>query len=82
MGSGDRRPLPGQPVTAIISQHNNNRFGAVLSAVYGFWVSRGSGNQGERRDAYSVITFDSSAQVRATHTVMIFCASNKRYHMV
>ncbi|KAG8901724.1 hypothetical protein FRC00_005051 [Tulasnella sp. 408] len=64
MGSPDRRPLPGQPVSATITAHNNNRFGAVLSAVYGFWVSRGSGNQGARRDAYSVITFQSSAAVR------------------
>ncbi|KAG8930698.1 hypothetical protein FRC01_002392 [Tulasnella sp. 417] len=64
MGGRDRSPLPGQPVTATISQHNNNRFGAVLSALYGFWISRGSGNQGGRRDAYSVILFDSSAQVQ------------------
>ncbi|KIO19086.1 hypothetical protein M407DRAFT_83261 [Tulasnella calospora MUT 4182] len=64
MGGRDRIPLPGQPVTATISQHNNNRFGAVLSAVYGFWISRGSGNQGGRRDAYSVILFESSAQVQ------------------
>ncbi|KIO18765.1 hypothetical protein M407DRAFT_83589 [Tulasnella calospora MUT 4182] len=64
MGSSDRRPLTGQPVSATITAHNNNRFGAVLSAVYGFWVSRGSGNQGGRRDAYSVITFQTGAEVR------------------
>lgn len=64
MGYGDRRPLPGQPVTRTIVQHNNNRFGAVLSALYGFWVTRSSGTTGARRDSYSVLTFDNYTQVQ------------------
>lgn len=72
----DRRPLQGQPVTAKITRSNNNRFGAVLSAIYGFWITRSSGTTGPRRDAYSVITFESSPQVRGmsypvSHLLMI-----------
>ncbi|KAG8903576.1 hypothetical protein FRB99_003127, partial [Tulasnella sp. 403] len=60
MGRQDTRPLPNQPVTQLITQNNDNRFGAVLSSLYGFWVSRGSHTTGGRKDAYSVITFDGS----------------------
>ncbi|KAG8903436.1 hypothetical protein FRB99_003285 [Tulasnella sp. 403] len=60
----DRRPLPGQPVTRLIRSTNNNRFGAVLSSLYGFWMSRGSDASGWRRDAYSVITFDWTAETQ------------------
>ncbi|KAG8930696.1 hypothetical protein FRC01_002390, partial [Tulasnella sp. 417] len=63
----DRRPLQGQPVTAKITRSNNNRFGAVLSALYGFWITRGSGTTGPRRDAYSVITFESHAQTQISN---------------
>ena len=61
MANVDRLPLPNQPSTPIITQFNNNRFGAVLSAIYGFWISRASGSS--RPDAYSAITFDDGAQV-------------------
>ncbi|KAG8903433.1 hypothetical protein FRB99_003282 [Tulasnella sp. 403] len=64
MGNQDRRPLPNQPVTQLITNKNDNRFGAVLSSLYGFWVSKGSGTTGERKDAYSVITFDLGVQTR------------------
>ncbi|KAG8900443.1 hypothetical protein FRB99_006039 [Tulasnella sp. 403] len=64
MGCRDRRPLPNQPVTQLITNNNNNRFGAALSSLYEFWVSRGSGATGGRRDAYSVITFDSGVQTQ------------------
>ncbi|KAG8900672.1 hypothetical protein FRB99_005823 [Tulasnella sp. 403] len=64
MTYSDRVPLPNQPVTQLITTNNNNRFGAVLSSLYGFWISRGSGATGGRRDAYSVITFDSYSQVQ------------------
>lgn len=63
MSMNDRRPLAGQPVTRLISQHNDNRFGAVLSALYGFWTSRSSGTPGGRRDAYTVINFDHTVRV-------------------
>jgi hypothetical protein len=64
MGSSDRRPLQGTPVTQRIRVSNDNRLGAVYSALYGFWAARhGAINpQGgpavQRRDAYSVILFD------------------------
>lgn len=63
MGATDRRPLPGQPSTATITRFNDNRFGAVLSAIHGFWISRTVATA--RRDSYSVITFDGATQVRA-----------------
>jgi len=66
MGSTDRQPLPGTPVTRQIVGVHNNRVGAVYSALHGFWTSRWSvvaGGQGQqpqaRRDAYSVLLFDS-----------------------
>ncbi|KAG8926003.1 hypothetical protein FRC01_009457, partial [Tulasnella sp. 417] len=67
MTYNDRRPLQGQPVTAKITRSNDNRFGAVLSALYGFWITRGSGSTGPRRDAYSVITFDSYTQTQISN---------------
>ncbi|KAG8962040.1 hypothetical protein FRC05_005627 [Tulasnella sp. 425] len=57
MAATDRGPLQGQPVTELISDSNNNRLGAVLSALYGFWITLASGATGPRRDSYSVITF-------------------------
>ncbi|KAG9024253.1 hypothetical protein FRB95_011741 [Tulasnella sp. JGI-2019a] len=61
MADDDRQPVPNTPSSALISRHNPNRFGAVLSALYGFWTSRETGIQGSRRDAYSVILFDEEA---------------------
>jgi hypothetical protein len=64
MSVRDRRPLQGTPVTQRIVSSNDNRLGAVYSALYGFWAARhGAINpQGgpavQRRDAYSVILFD------------------------
>lgn len=67
MDGSDRRPLSNTPVTALIQRTANNRLGAVYSALYGFWASRhaattGSNAAANRRDAYSVVLFDSSAQ--------------------
>ncbi|KAG8903434.1 hypothetical protein FRB99_003283 [Tulasnella sp. 403] len=64
MSCRDRHPLPNQPVTRLIMHNNDNRLGAVLSSLYGFWVSRGSVPTGGRRDAYSVITFDSETKIQ------------------
>jgi len=68
MGSTDLRPLQNTPSTTKISQHNNNRLGSVYSSLHGFWVSRqatlnavGQNVAVPRRDAYSVILFQSSA---------------------
>ena len=68
MSLHDRGPLAGAPMAKRIRQTANNRLGAVYSALYGFWsarhaavtVDRQSG-VGARRDAYSVILFNSTA---------------------
>ncbi|KAG2040447.1 hypothetical protein BDR03DRAFT_892378 [Suillus americanus] len=63
MASGDRHPLPNTPASDRIVRRSNNRFGAVLSSLYSFWSARAAaigGQQGARRDSYSVILFDSS----------------------
>jgi hypothetical protein len=65
MTSTDRRPLPGTPVTGLISQQCSNRLGAVYSALHSFWTSRQNalGAGVPRRDAYSTIFFNSSITV-------------------
>ncbi|KIM19859.1 hypothetical protein M408DRAFT_334238 [Serendipita vermifera MAFF 305830] len=68
MCSTDRRPLADSPATQRIVQHANNRFGAVVSSLYAFWTAReaavrAGANAGQRRDAYSIITFHHSASV-------------------
>lgn len=68
MTSSDRRPLPNTPSTLRIAQKADNRFGAVLSSLYQFWTARdtavrtGAGT-GVRRDAYTIIPFESNATV-------------------
>lgn len=64
MASRDRQPLSDTPSTGLISEHANNRYGAVLSSLYSFWTARQAAQPtGARRDAYSVITFNRLAQV-------------------
>jgi len=67
MSCTDLRPLPNTPSTATISRYNNNRLGAVFSSLHSFWTSRqaavnaiGQNAAVARRDAYSVILFESS----------------------
>ena len=69
MSSRDRGPLADAPMTNRIRQTANNRLGAVYSALHGFWSARHAaitaspGRQsgvGARRDAYSVILFQST----------------------
>ncbi|KIJ07345.1 hypothetical protein PAXINDRAFT_90576 [Paxillus involutus ATCC 200175] len=58
----DRRPLRDTPASERIIRHSNNRFGAVLSSLYSFWLARATAmnaGHGARRDAYSVLLFDS-----------------------
>ena len=69
MSSCDRGPLADAPMTNRIRKTANNRLGAVYSALYGFWSARHAavtaGRQssvGARRDAYSVILFESKAR--------------------
>jgi hypothetical protein len=66
MGSTDRQPLPGSAGIDRIVRKANNRLGAVFSALYSFWtarqaaVDRNPSLGGVRRDAYSLIFFDTS----------------------
>jgi hypothetical protein len=66
MGRGDRRPLPDAPASDRIQENANNRLGAVYSALYSFWSARHAavtlGQQaiGARRDAYSIVLFDTT----------------------
>ncbi|KAG8979571.1 hypothetical protein FRB94_011592 [Tulasnella sp. JGI-2019a] len=69
MRRNDRQPIPNTPSSAEISRYNPNRFGAVLSALYGFWLSRDSGTGGSRRDSYSVILFSGTTQVSISDDV-------------
>lgn len=69
MEDSDRGPLPNTPTTHLIRQRANNRYGAVLSALYGFWESRSntlgpSGTGVLRRDSYSIVSFESRPTVR------------------
>jgi hypothetical protein len=60
----DRRPLPSTPATPRISARSNNRYGAVLSSLHGFWTAREAAitsSNAVRRDAYSVVLFNSGA---------------------
>jgi hypothetical protein len=64
----DRVPLGGTPATQRIVQTANNRFGAVISSLYGFWTAREAAIRsgtaaGARRDAYTIITFDHNPSV-------------------
>jgi len=67
----DRRPLPNTPVSARIAARSDNRFGAVLSSLFGFWSARAAAttasSHGARRDAYSVILFDARAVTVIEH---------------
>ncbi|CUA74082.1 E3 ubiquitin-protein ligase TRIP12 [Rhizoctonia solani] len=68
MSDTDRLPLPNTPISPRLISSCNNRYGAVLSALYGFWLSRDavalSGATQTRQDAYSVVTFNESATTR------------------
>jgi len=66
MSSNDRGPLADAPMTNRIVRSSNNRLGAVYSSLYSFWSARhaavtaGRQAAGARRDAYSVILFNSA----------------------
>src|SRR5258706_16449117 len=67
MSLTDHRPLANTPMTQRVSSRHNNRYGAVLSALYGFWSSREvatrqGASSGIRQDAYSIILFDSTPE--------------------
>ena len=74
MGYNDRRPLENTPTSQLIRRSHNNRLGAVYSALQGFWEARhhavaaAAGNAGAlRRDAYTVVLFESSVSTVIDH---------------
>lgn len=56
----DRQPPPDTPAISRLIPSHNNRLGAVLSALYMFWISRQAATAvaGNRRDSYSVLLHD------------------------
>ncbi|KAB5588316.1 hypothetical protein CTheo_8242 [Ceratobasidium theobromae] len=66
MRNTDRTPLRDTPVSALLRDSCNNRYGAVLSALYGFLRSREAiyTTSQPRQDAYTVVTFSKSPQTR------------------
>jgi hypothetical protein len=67
MGSTDNRPLANDPASSQIRQYADNRLGAVYTALSNFWNARAvvaAGQQvaGARRDAYSIVFFDSATE--------------------
>ncbi|KAG8834731.1 hypothetical protein FRC17_007455 [Serendipita sp. 399] len=74
MTFSDHRPLPDTPATERIVRQADNRFGAVLSAVYNFWVARDTATRGGiaaglRQDAYTVVFFDHVSTVACSNDV-------------
>ncbi len=74
MSYTDRSPLPNTPTSQLIRRAHNNRLGAVCSSLYGFWEARhqavaaAAGNGGPvRRDAYTVVLFNSGVTNAITH---------------
>ena len=63
MAAMDHRPIRQTPVAARITSRHNNRYGAVISSLYAFWVARRATNRA-RRDLTSIILFDSQPKVR------------------
>ncbi|KAH9021917.1 hypothetical protein EDB84DRAFT_1274768 [Lactarius hengduanensis] len=63
----DQKPLLNAPGSNLIGSRANNRLGAVFSSLYSFWIARqatfdrvGQSGGGFRKDAYSLILFDSA----------------------
>lgn len=65
----DCTPLSNTPISQRLRSTHNNRYGGVVSATYGFLKSRESvfKSRGPRRDAYSIITHESTATARITN---------------
>lgn len=72
----DRQPLQNTPMTRRIVGRHNNRYGAVLSALWSFWYSREVATRraactGARQDTYSVVLFSATAEVKGIRVVAI-----------
>ncbi|KAH9029445.1 hypothetical protein EDB85DRAFT_1532093 [Lactarius pseudohatsudake] len=70
MAWADQIPLPNAPGFDLIKSKANNRLGAVFSSLYSFWIARqaafnpiGQSGGGFRKDAYSLILFDSAPTI-------------------
>ncbi|KAB5590852.1 hypothetical protein CTheo_5695 [Ceratobasidium theobromae] len=66
MGGTDRTPLQNTPISTLLRARCNNRYGAALSALYGFLRAREAiyTTSQPRQDAYTVITFNNSPLTR------------------
>ncbi|KAG8701388.1 hypothetical protein FRC11_012209 [Ceratobasidium sp. 423] len=68
MWGNDKHPVPDLPITDRLIQECNNRYGAVVSALYCFWTSQAKiasrSLLSARKDAYSLVTFDDYTQVK------------------
>jgi hypothetical protein len=67
MSWADQTPLPNAPGIDRIKPKANNRLGAVFSSLHSFWIARqaefdrnAQSGGGVRKDAYSLIFFDSA----------------------
>jgi hypothetical protein len=67
MTSDDRKPLEDTPVSQLMENTANNRFGSALSAMYSFWLSKAPAAATLRRDTYTVISFNHKAWVRVIY---------------
>ncbi|KEP50719.1 von willebrand factor type A domain protein [Rhizoctonia solani 123E] len=68
MTCGDHRPLANLPVTSRLVSQCNNRYGAVVSALYGFLKNREAAvtNAGlkSRQDSYTFLMHDDKSEIR------------------
>jgi len=72
----DRLPLSNTPVARRIVGRHNNRYGAILSALWSFWQSRQVANRnasrtGARQDTHSIVLFGSTAEVKEIRVAAI-----------
>lgn len=66
----DRKPLPNQPITPRLVYRHNNRFGAVLSALFQFLHERSAiFTDRTRRDSYSVVVFNHGVELKLSNNM-------------
>ncbi len=83
----DRQPLQNTPMARRIVGGHNNRYGAVLSAIWSFLHSRevatrNAARTGVRQDTYSVVLFSATAEVKEIRVVAIGTASHFLFQIV
>jgi hypothetical protein len=87
MTNTDRQPLRNTPMGHRIVARHNNRYGAVLSALWSFWHSRqvatrNAARSGARQDTYSIVLFCSTAKVKEICAVAIRAMSDLLFQIV